>query len=54
MPETKVDELLSRLPEVAKAVNEFKSETAQLRVLDALLGAFGHTVETSSQKNGRH
>lgn len=54
MPETKVDELLSRLPEVAKAVNEFTSETAQLRVLDALLGALGHIAETSSQKNGIH
>jgi hypothetical protein len=46
MSETKLDELLNRLPEISKVVNEFKSEMAQLRVLDALLGAFGPGVET--------
>lgn len=34
----RIDDLLRRLPEIAKVVNEFKSESVQLRALDALLG----------------
>lgn len=35
----RLEKLLAALPDVAKAVNAFSSEAAQLRVLDALLSA---------------
>ncbi len=43
--EARFDKLLLSLPDVAKAVNAFSSESAQLRVLEALLSAAGGTPE---------
>ena len=46
---TKFDHLLQTLPEIAKAVNGFSSEAAQMKVLDALLGALEVPVHQRSQ-----
>jgi hypothetical protein len=48
---TRVDDLLQRLPEIAKVVNEFKSESVQLRAFEALLGGFDFptTKDTADQ-----
>jgi hypothetical protein len=45
MTTQRVDDLLQRLPEIAKVVNEFKSENVQLRVFDALLDGFDFPVD---------
>lgn len=41
MATTQLDGLLARMPEIAEAVERFKSDAIQARVLDALLDAFG-------------
>lgn len=40
----KLDELLKRMPDIAKAVNAFASETVQQQAYRSLLAAFGESV----------
>lgn len=53
MSSTKFDELLSRMPEISKAVESFKSEAIQSQVLNALLGAFGHSDAQEIRPRGQ-
>lgn len=44
MGEAELDSLLARMPKIAAAVNEFKTEAIQQSVFDALLAAYGFKV----------
>ncbi|RWA71907.1 hypothetical protein [Mesorhizobium sp.] len=44
MGEAELDSLLARMPKIAAAVNEFKSEAIQQSVFNALLAAYGFKV----------
>jgi hypothetical protein len=54
MTTERIDDLLQRLPEIAKVVNEFKSESVQLRALDALLGGLDAPADQQAKKGKRH
>jgi hypothetical protein len=45
----KYDELITRLPEIAKAINEFTSEQVQVQAFGALVGALGITAEPEAE-----
>lgn len=54
MTTQQVDDLLQRLPEIAKVVNEFKSESVQLRAFDALLGGFDYPAVQRVKNSKAH
>ncbi|TPI44959.1 MULTISPECIES: hypothetical protein [unclassified Mesorhizobium] len=51
MGEAELDSLLERMPKIAAAVNEFKSEAIQQAVFNALLGAYGFKVAQATLAN---
>lgn len=48
----KLDELLKRMPDIAKAVNAFASETVQQQAYRSLLAAFGESVRAEDNAEG--
>ncbi|UCI26533.1 hypothetical protein [Mesorhizobium sp. B2-8-5] len=51
MGEAELDSLLARMPKIAAAVNEFKSEAIQQSVFNALLTAYGFKVAQATLSN---
>ncbi|RUU52517.1 hypothetical protein [Mesorhizobium sp. M2C.T.Ca.TU.002.02.1.1] len=51
MGEAELDSLLARMPKIAAAVNEFKSEAIQQSAFNALLAAYGFKVAQTTLAN---